>query len=115
MAELAGKNGTYVKITSMVWWDKSGKRVHVTSNDPDIPNNGMHMSAKPGTMTDRNLCDLLDKFGCGPNSIDLPETPVAEQLQEIADMLKKAVDKGDLLELDPLFEELKAKITEVKG
>lgn len=80
MAELAGKNGTYVKISCMVWWDKNGKRVHVTSNDPDIPNNGMHMSAKPGTMTDQNLRALLDNFECGPTTLGVH--PMLNQLEK---------------------------------
>lgn len=98
MAELAGKHGTYVKISCMVWWDKTGKRAHVTSNDPDIPNNGMHMSAKPGTMTDQNLVELLNKFGCGPAPKEAVKDPdgaeAKAKLEKLTSLMQQRLDGG---------------------
>jgi hypothetical protein len=60
------QGGGYVKLSVNVWYDKKGKNVHVTSNDKDLPENHMHMTAKKGTQSDANLRALLDKFDCGP-------------------------------------------------
>lgn len=65
MADLAAK-GTYVKLNVNVWYDKKQDSIHLTSQDKDLPPNGMHMTAKKGTQSDTNLRTLLDDFGCGP-------------------------------------------------
>lgn len=63
MATLAPK-GTYVKIEVNVWYDKSNDSIHITSSDPDLPGTKLHMSAKKGTQSDKNLRLLLEKFDC---------------------------------------------------
>lgn len=73
MAELA-KKGTYVRLQVNVWMDHKNDSVHITSNDSDLPVGGMHMSAKKGTQSDRNLRKLLDKFACGPKESPLVMT-----------------------------------------
>ncbi|SDU17924.1 hypothetical protein [Jiangella alkaliphila] len=57
------ENGKYVRLEVDIWYDPSTKRVHVTSNDPDLPPEGIHTNLKPGTQADRNARALLTKFG----------------------------------------------------
>jgi hypothetical protein len=62
MAEPSAK-GKYVKLVVQVWYDPGTKRVHMTSNDPDLPPGGISTNFKPGTQVDRNVRALLAKFG----------------------------------------------------
>lgn len=57
-------NGRYVKIEANVWLDAKTDTIKVTSRDPDIPNAGIHFSAKRGTKTEANLRQLLENM-CG--------------------------------------------------
>lgn len=52
-----------VKITVNIWYDEGTKRVHMTSNDPDLPKEGISTNFKPGTQADRSARILLAKFG----------------------------------------------------
>jgi hypothetical protein len=62
MARLANK-GTYVFLDDAgVWIDYNTGRLHLTSNDRDIPGNGVHLSVRPGTKTEAHLKGLLEKF-----------------------------------------------------
>jgi hypothetical protein len=56
------ENGKYVTLAVQVWYDPNTKRVHVTSNDPDLPSEGLHTNLKPGTQADRSARALLAKF-----------------------------------------------------
>jgi hypothetical protein len=69
MAEVS-ENGQYVKVTVQVWYDRSTKRVHLTSNDPDLPKAGIHTNLKPGSQADRSAKALLAKFGELPEGVD---------------------------------------------
>lgn len=61
MATLAPK-GTYVFLDdAAVWMDYSTGRIHITSNDHDVPE-GVHVNIRPGTKTDEHLRDLLEKY-----------------------------------------------------
>ena len=60
------EKGQYVKLAVQVWYDKSTKRVHLTSNDPDLPPGGLHTNLKPGTQADRNVRELLAKRSIAP-------------------------------------------------
>lgn len=57
------EKGKQVQITVNLWYDQSTKRVHLTSNDPDLPREGIHTNLKPGTQADRSARALLRKFG----------------------------------------------------
>ncbi|MEU2168052.1 hypothetical protein ACH47V_16045 [Micromonospora chersina] len=69
MAE-ASENGRYVKLTVQLWYDPSTKRVHLTSNDPDLPKAGIHTNLKPGTQADSSARALLAKFGKLPEGVE---------------------------------------------
>lgn len=60
-------DGRYVRVTFDVWYDPGTKRVHLTSNDPDLPKDGIHTDFRPGTQADRNSRALLAKFGKLPS------------------------------------------------
>jgi hypothetical protein len=74
MAELAPK-GTYVKMEVNVWYDKNNDSIHITSSDHDLPSTKLHMSAKKGTQSDKNLRALLDKFGVISGKSEPPVCP----------------------------------------
>ena len=69
MAE-ASETGRYVKIAMNVWYDVNTKRVHLTSNDPDLPKAGIHTNLKPGTQADKNARALLATFRKLPDDVD---------------------------------------------
>ncbi len=56
-------NGRYVRLEFNVWYDASTRRVHITSNDPDLPPEGIHDNFRPGSAADRSARALLDRFG----------------------------------------------------
>jgi hypothetical protein len=58
-----GSVGRQVRLSVNVWYDPSTKRVHVTSNDPDLPREGLCTNLKPGTQADRSARSMLRKFG----------------------------------------------------
>jgi hypothetical protein len=83
MAKLADK-GTYVYLDdACVWIDYKTGRLHLTSNDRDIPGNGIHLSIKTGTKTEQNLRGLLEKVG-------IPVTAAERDVRDAA-----AKDKND--------------------
>jgi hypothetical protein len=57
------EKGKYVKVTMNLWYDARTKRVHLTSNDPDLPKQGISTNFAPGTQADRSARALLAKFG----------------------------------------------------
>jgi len=63
----------YVQLSVNIWYDAGTKRVHLTSNDPDLPKTGISTNLKPGTQADRNARALLAKFGKLPDEAVLPE------------------------------------------
>lgn len=63
------EGGKYVKLEVQVWYDPSTKRVHLTSNDPDLPREGIHTNLRPGTQADRSARALLAKFGKLPEGV----------------------------------------------
>lgn len=65
------KNGQQVQLMVNVWYDRSTKRVHLTSNDPDLPPAGLHTNLKPGTQADRSTRAMLAKFGKLPDDATL--------------------------------------------
>lgn len=71
MAEPA--NGRYVKLEFNVWYDPKTQRVHLTSNDSDLPPEGIHTSVRPGTQIDRSCRALLGRFGKMPGGTSSEE------------------------------------------
>jgi hypothetical protein len=69
MAE-ASTSGQYVKLTVQLWYDRSTNRVHLTSNDPDLPKAGIHTNFKPGSQADQSARALLAKFGKLPEGAE---------------------------------------------
>jgi hypothetical protein len=63
MAEPSADGRKYVGLTFQLWYDANTKRVHLTSNDPDLPKEGIHTNFRPGTQADRSARALLAKFG----------------------------------------------------
>ncbi|HEX7122370.1 MAG TPA: hypothetical protein VF178_08385 [Gemmatimonadaceae bacterium] len=70
MATASPEGKKYVQLTVNVWYDESTQRVHVTSNDPDLPPEGISTNFKPGTQADRSARALLRKFGKLPSYAD---------------------------------------------
>jgi len=62
-------NGKYVNLTVQLWYDPGTRRVHLTSNDPDLPKEGIHTNLKPGTQADRSARALLAKFDKLPDGV----------------------------------------------
>jgi hypothetical protein len=62
--------GQQVQLTVNIWYDAGTKRVHLTSNDPDLPPEGLHTNLRPGTQADRSARALLARYGKLPE--DLP-------------------------------------------
>jgi hypothetical protein len=60
---IPSKRGQQVTISVNVWYDPGTGRVHVTSNDPDLPPGGLHTNFRPGTQADKNVRAMLKKFG----------------------------------------------------
>ena len=60
--------GRQVQLTVNIWYDTGTKRVHLTSNDPDLPPEGIHTNLRPGTQADRSARALLAKFGKLPDA-----------------------------------------------
>ncbi len=58
----------YVSLTVNLWYDSDTKRVHLTSNDPDLPLQGISTNLRPGTQADRSARALLAKYGKLPVS-----------------------------------------------
>lgn len=69
MAQPSEAGRTYVRLTVDLWYDPSTKRVHLTSNDPDLPKGGIHTNLRPGTQADRNARALLAKFDKLPDEV----------------------------------------------
>lgn len=67
MAEPSPEGRKYVRLTVDLWYDSGTKRVHLTSNDPDLPAEGIHTNLRPGTQADRSARKLLNKFGKLPD------------------------------------------------
>jgi len=61
--------GSYVKLEVRLWYDSNTRRVHLTSNDPDLPREGIHTNLRPGTQADRSARALLAKFGKLPEGV----------------------------------------------
>jgi hypothetical protein len=57
------EKGQQVRLEVNLWYDRSTKRVHLTSNDPDLPPEGIHTNLQPGSQADRSARALLAKFG----------------------------------------------------
>jgi hypothetical protein len=57
-------NHKYLSATFHVWYDKSNDNIHITSNDPDFKPDGMHVSVKKGTASDRTARAALARHGC---------------------------------------------------
>lgn len=117
MAE-ASKSGTYVKLPCHVWYDKRNDNVHVTSNDKALPPGNLHMTAKKGTQSDRNLRVLLDDFGCGPKAaaanvrsgvFDAGKT-LNDALTETIMRVETAADPADITKA---LEELRSTVNDV--
>ncbi|MDO3683471.1 hypothetical protein [Micromonospora sp. C28ISP2-4] len=66
----ASENGRYVELTVRVWYDLGTKRVHLTSNDPDLPKAGIHTNLKPESQADKSARALLAKFGKLPEGVE---------------------------------------------
>lgn len=69
MAEPSPDGRKYVQLTVQLWFDPGTKRVHLTSNDPDLPKKGIHTNLRPGTQADRSARALLAKFGKLPEDV----------------------------------------------
>jgi hypothetical protein len=63
------KQGRQVALTVNVWYDPNTKRVHLTSNDRDLPPQGLHTNLRPGTQADRSARALLAKYGKLPDGV----------------------------------------------
>lgn len=63
-------NGRYVQISVNLFYDSGTKRVHMTSNDRDLPSEGIHTNLRPGTQADRSARALLAKFGKLPEGVE---------------------------------------------
>lgn len=63
MATPSPEGRKYVQLMVNLWYDAGTRRVHLTSNDPDLPAGGISTNFKPGTQADRNARALLAKFG----------------------------------------------------
>jgi hypothetical protein len=63
------EHGRNVKITVNLWYDPGTKRVHLTSNDPDLPREGIATNFKPGSQAERNSLILLAKYGKLPEGV----------------------------------------------
>lgn len=66
---IPSESGQQVRLTVNIWYDKGTKRVHMTSNDPDLPPEGMHTNLLPGTQADRSARALLAKYGKLPDGL----------------------------------------------
>jgi hypothetical protein len=62
------ESGKYVSLSVQVWYDPGTKRVHLTSNDPDLPKEGLHTNLNPGTQADRSA------RACSRSSVSRPAT-----------------------------------------
>jgi hypothetical protein len=97
MAEKS-KSGKYIKVEVNVWYDPKADNIHITSGDKDFGPNGLHMTAKKGTQSDRNARTALEKHGFiaskqADKVKDLAELIGSAQLDAAGkDMLKKAID-----------------------
>jgi hypothetical protein len=61
------ERGKQVSLTVQLWYDPSTKRAHLTSNDSDLPKEGIHTNLKAGTQADRSARALLARFGKLPD------------------------------------------------
>src|SRR4051794_39793543 len=59
MVAIPSERGRQVALIVDVWYDAGTKRVHVTSNDPDLPPEGLHTNLKPGSQADRSARAML--------------------------------------------------------
>jgi hypothetical protein len=59
--------GQQVQLTVDVWYDRSTKRVHIASSDPDLGPKGLHTNIKPGTTPDIRLREMLKLHGKLPD------------------------------------------------
>jgi hypothetical protein len=70
MATPSPHGRSYVKLEVHLWWDPATKRVHLTSNDKDLPPEGISTNLRPGTQADRSARALLAKFGKLPENAE---------------------------------------------
>jgi hypothetical protein len=66
---IPSERGKQVRLEVNIWYDPGTKRVHLTSNDPDLPPEGISTNLKPGTQADRSARALLAKFGKLPEGV----------------------------------------------
>jgi hypothetical protein len=52
----------YITFSVQAWWDESTSRIHISSNDPDLPG-GLHTNLKPGTAAERVVKAALTTHG----------------------------------------------------
>ena len=65
---VSSERGRYVTLAVDVWYDPSTKRVHVTSDDRDLPHE-LRTDLQPGTQADRCVRALLAKHGKLPEEM----------------------------------------------
>lgn len=65
---IPSERGHQVTISVNVWYDPGTKRVHLTSNDPDLGPHGLHTALRPGLQADRQARRMLKKFGKLPEN-----------------------------------------------
>jgi hypothetical protein len=68
------RNHKYLVATFNFWYDKSNDNIHITSNDPDFKPDGMHVSVKKGTASDRTARAALARYGC-------PHSPAWKEIE----------------------------------
>lgn len=74
MARLSDK-GTYVILEGInVWYDSKQDNLHITSSDPDVGVQGLHIAIKRGSASDTNLRSLLEVHGVQARPFD-PSIP----------------------------------------
>jgi len=59
--------GKQVQLIVNVWYDPGTRRVHVTSNDPDLGPKGLSTNLKPNSQADRSARLMLAKHGKLPD------------------------------------------------
>ena len=56
-----------MQLTVQLWYDPGAKRVHLTSNDPDLPKAGVPHQPSARHSGDQSARALLAKFGKLPD------------------------------------------------
>ena len=85
-------NGRYVVIEADIWLDKKTDTVKITTSDPDVPAEGIYLTAKKGSKTEKNLRDLLNKFCAGKTKEDW----AAIALRQARTRADAHLEKGDV-------------------